>query len=228
MISINIIAILVGSACFILSKFHTHKSIYLLTIALITSLIFILPKEIVNYKIYAFFGQLSVTSLALLSCFIIQSMSNIQPIITSKEKRILCVLISAAALVFYPLALGLTTFDPYSLGFEPKILSLVLAAIAFPLLYFGFLKITAIIAVTLIAFNYSTFTSNNLWDYLLDPVLAIYCINFCIKGLTTNYLIGNKTNENIWLAVFSSFSAIHNHNNFLFTYIQSFKSAVLH
>jgi len=197
MISINIIAILVGSACLILSKFHIHKSVYLLTITLITSLIFILPREIINYKVYAYFGQLSITSLALLSCFIIQSMFNIQPIITSKEKQTLCALIGATALVFYPLALGLTTFDPYSFGFQPKTLSLVLALIAIPLISFGFLKIATIIAVTLIAFNYSTFTSNNLWDYLIDPLLAIYCIGFCIKGLTTNYLLGNKTNENI-------------------------------
>jgi len=197
MISINIIAILVSSLCFILPKFHINKSVQLLIITLITSLIFILPKEIINHNIHAFFGQLSITSLALLSCFIIQSMFNLQPIITSKEKQTLCVLIGATAFVFYPLALGLTAFDPYSLGFQPKTLSLVLALTAIPFLFFGFLKITAIIAVTLTAFNYSILTSNNLWDYLIDPLLAIYCIGFCIKGLTTNYLMDNKTNENI-------------------------------
>ena len=197
MISINIIAILAGGTCFILSIFHPRKSIYILTIALITSLIFILPKEIINYKIYAFFGHLSITSLAILFCFIIQSMFNIQPIITLTEKKFLYVLIGATALIFYPLALGLTTFDPYSLGFEPKTLSLALALIATPLLYFGFLKIATIVAAGIIAFNYSLFTSTNLWDYLIDPPLAIYCIIFCTKELATNHLMSKKTNENM-------------------------------
>lgn len=195
MTSINLIAIIAGTACFFLSIINSQKIAYLLTTTLIISIVLILPEEIINHKIYALFGQLSITSLALLYGFIIQSTLNIKPIIKSNEKTVLCILIATTALIFYPLALGLTKFDPYSLGYDPKQLSFAIALTAIGFVSFGFLKITTIIAIALTAFNYSILISNNLWDYLIDPLLATYCVGFCLKKLVRSFLTGNKNDE---------------------------------
>lgn len=80
------------------------------------------------------------------------------------------------AIVFYPLALGFGMFDPYALGYGS--LGLLIAATIFAVIcgVAGWVKGVWILSLAMIAWTVRWHESANLWDYLLDPFLAIYCI----------------------------------------------------
>lgn len=75
-------------------------------------------------------------------------------------------------ILFYVLALGSWGFDPYSYGYQPWALFVALAAWvtwrgrAAP-------GITLLLGLDLTLYSLHALTSDNLWDYLVDPVLMI-------------------------------------------------------
>ncbi|MEI7457084.1 MAG: hypothetical protein WCK93_10220 [Nitrosomonadales bacterium] len=89
--------------------------------------------------------------------------------------------ISLAALALYPFALGIGMYDPYRLGYGDTgflgglLLAALLAwALRYPL-------ITLIISLAVLGWSAGWYESNNLWDYLLDPWVAIYALGVLIK-----------------------------------------------
>lgn len=77
----------------------------------------------------------------------------------------------AAALVFYPLALGYSTFDPYGAGycgFWPLLLAL---AVAVWLWYGRQYTWLLIVGIDLAAYGVGLFA--NLWNALFDPLLLV-------------------------------------------------------
>ncbi len=97
------------------------------------------------------------------------------------SKYTLFFIIALAALGLYPMALGIGYFDPYRLGygnpwFMGGLLLLALAAC------FRRLPLVAlVIALAVLAWGVGWYESNNLWDYLLDPLLAIYAIGALVR-----------------------------------------------
>ena len=87
------------------------------------------------------------------------------------------------ALMFYPLALGLGMFDPYVWGYGS--LGFLIGVVLFALLcgLFGWTKGVWIFAIAIIAWAGHLHESTNLWDYLLDPLLALWAIITCIRIL---------------------------------------------
>ena len=79
--------------------------------------------------------------------------------------------------MLYPLALGLTPWDPYDLGYRP----VLLACLLFPLILAAVIRERYLVAGSLmaaiLAFSLSLLESSNLWDYLLDPCLAVYTLS---------------------------------------------------
>lgn len=89
--------------------------------------------------------------------------------------------IAIIALIFYPLALGLGMIDPYAWGYGS--IPLLIAVLIFALIC-GLANWTQgvwIIALAIIAWAFGLQESTNLWDYLLDPFLAIWAI-FSVVG----------------------------------------------
>lgn len=91
--------------------------------------------------------------------------------------------VATIAFCFYPFALGLGMTDPYAWGY---------GSIAFlvAVLFFGLVcgltnwsKGVWIIAIAIIAWAAHWHESANLWDYLLDPFLAIWALIACIGML---------------------------------------------
>ena len=91
--------------------------------------------------------------------------------------------VAIIAFCFYPFALGLGMTDPYAWGY---------GSIAFlvAVLFFGLVcglanwsKGVWIIAIAIIAWAAHWHESANLWDYLLDPFLAIWALIACIGML---------------------------------------------
>jgi hypothetical protein len=84
--------------------------------------------------------------------------------------------IALLAIVFYPLALGFGMLDPYAWGYGS--IGLLISVILFAILcgLAGWTKGVWILSVAIIAWAAHWHESANLWDYLLDPFLAIWAL----------------------------------------------------
>ena len=84
------------------------------------------------------------------------------------------------ALCFYPFALGLGMVDPYAWGYGS--IAFLVAVLFFALVcgLASWTKGVWIIAIAILAWTAHWHESANLWDYLLDPFLAIWAICACI------------------------------------------------
>ena len=119
-------------------------------------------------------GDLSITTLVLLWFALLRPWCNCG--VTAAPRHAILILIALAALAFYPMALGAVAYDPYRLGYgDPLFVSaLLLAALA---AWFSKLALIALcIAFATLAWAVGWYESNNLWDYLLDPFVAIHAL----------------------------------------------------
>lgn len=86
----------------------------------------------------------------------------------------ICVLV--IGLVFYPLTIGLTTFDPYDLGYR----GLALPALMLILLAVGWIArvsdIACWVGLAALLFLLDAYGSRNLWDYLIFPVDVVFAV----------------------------------------------------
>jgi hypothetical protein len=80
------------------------------------------------------------------------------------------------AIVFYPLALGLGMLDPYAWGYGS--IGFLISVITFAILcgLAGWTKGVWIFSIAIIAWAAHWHESANLWDYLLDPFLAVWAL----------------------------------------------------
>ena len=86
------------------------------------------------------------------------------------------VAVALIAIAFYPLALGLGMLDPYAWGYGSIgfLIATIFFAIACGLA--GWTKGVWILSIAIIAWTLHWHESANLWDYLLDPFLAIWAL----------------------------------------------------
>lgn len=77
-------------------------------------------------------------------------------------------------LLFYPTALGLGTFDPYALGYQPWMLLAAITPVAGALWWRGQHVWLIILAIDLAGYASGLFA--NLWDALFDPLLFLLAL----------------------------------------------------
>ena len=120
-------------------------------------------------------GDLSITTLVLIGCALLRPGFACVGNETS-NRRSLLTLVVLIALLFYPLSMGLTAFDPYRLGYgDPQfVAALLLAALA--AWFWKHHLIASCISLATLAWATGWYESGNLWDYLLDPFLSIYAL----------------------------------------------------
>ena len=97
--------------------------------------------------------------------------------------------IAVIATVFYPLALGVGMMDPYAWGYGS--IGLLIAVLIFAVAcgVANWTRGVWILAIAIIAWSVHWHESTNLWDYLLDPFLAIWALWAVL------YAIGQKRKE---------------------------------
>lgn len=93
----------------------------------------------------------------------------------SRQRLTLLTLFGALGLFLYPAALGIGPFDPYRLGFSPRPMILIVGLLALVLLLLRNMLGALMLTLATLAFGLSALASNNYWDYLLDPFVAVYC-----------------------------------------------------
>ena len=120
-------------------------------------------------------GDLSITTLVLLFGVLFNPWCNYFTGNVGSRQRLL-VLIALAALVFYPMALGVGAYDPYRLGYGDPIFLSALALLALAAWFWKFPLIAMCISLATLAWSVSWYESGNLWDYLLDPFVSVYAL----------------------------------------------------
>ena len=127
-------------------------------------------------------GDLSISTLLILTVALVRSLSGYL-LAEESNRHAMLKAIAIIAILFYPLALGISMFDPYRLGYGNLWFMAALLGLAVwsSLRYSAFFAICIALAVA--AWSIGWYESPNLWDYLLDPWLAIYAFAVQAKYL---------------------------------------------
>ncbi len=120
-------------------------------------------------------GDLSITSMVLLWCALSRPWS-LCVAADFNQRYVLLALIALAALILYPMALGFGIFDPYRLGYGNWQMVSVLLLVALTAWFWKYHQVALCIALATLAWSIGWYESGNLWDYLLDPFVAIYAL----------------------------------------------------
>lgn len=125
-------------------------------------------------QLRTYIGDLSVASLVLLGWATLSRFGV--PLAGARDRLASLALFAGLAVLLYPAALGLSYADPYQLGFEPRPMLLVLGLLcAVLIVQRSWLGALALVLATL-AFALRLGASENYWDYLIDPYLALYSL----------------------------------------------------
>ncbi|MEI6632567.1 MAG: hypothetical protein WCP22_01980 [Chlamydiota bacterium] len=127
-------------------------------------------------------GDLSVTTLALLLAASLAAAGG-GPILRDPDRALLFAAVALAGLVLYPTAAGFTPFDVYHLGYRPFGLVCGVLAVSLWAWVSGRRAAALIPLVALAAFDLHAIESGNLWDYLLDPLVALYACGWWLQRI---------------------------------------------
>jgi len=129
------------------------------------------------------FGPLSAATLVMLG-------KNLYATVVDWEKQrwpssALLVCLVAIGVAFYPLTFGLTSFDPYELGYR----GFAVPAMMLVLVVIGWrtrvADILCWVALATLLYMFGAYDSRNLWDYLIvpfDPIYAVAALALRIVG----------------------------------------------
>ena len=120
-------------------------------------------------------GDLSITTLLLLLRSVLRPVLGWGPI-EPRSRLSLQTAVATGGLALYPLTLSSGALDPYRVGYaDPWFLgSLLLLAVAAWLLGLDLLALCLALAV--LAWAVGWYESQNLWDYLLDPLVTSWAV----------------------------------------------------
>ena len=128
-------------------------------------------------------AELSVTTTLLLLTLAWRRLRGLKPTLLPRVRAPLR-WFALFALLFYPLSMGASAWDPYRLGYTPDLLLIAVFALMLWCWYRRMLALALGLAMATVLFAMDGLTSHNYWDYLFDPLLAVFGLNLLIrKGL---------------------------------------------
>ena len=126
--------------------------------------------------------DLSITSLFLLCLFIATAYTG-EAYLADQNRQTVYRSVLLGAVLLYPLALGLTPYDSYALGYGSPIMFIGLALFAYYLLWRRAYVVLGLLLVAIVAYLVGILNSDNLWDYLMDPWVFFVAVFDSIKRL---------------------------------------------
>ncbi|WP_411880224.1 hypothetical protein [Polaromonas sp. YR568] len=126
-------------------------------------------------------SDLSISFVAIACLGMCQRLSGAR-LVDGRERALVNVAFAAGALFLYPLALGWGDWDAYRLGWGSVGLWAVLLVLSLACWAKGFRLLPFLVALALLAWVAGALESTNLWDYLIDPWLAVAAIFQCIRS----------------------------------------------
>ena len=118
-------------------------------------------------------ADLSITTIVMLIAGCYASVFG-RTVVNATENVAAGSLLVAGGVFLYPMSLGWSSFDPYQFGYYPTLLGTLLSALVLIALFKDFFLITTCLLACLLAYSYRLLDSNNLWDYLIDPLAVVY------------------------------------------------------
>ncbi|AAZ34992.1 hypothetical protein QCD83_19280 [Pseudomonas savastanoi pv. phaseolicola] len=118
--------------------------------------------------------DLAISSLVVLGWLTLQRLGVLRPMAVSR-RWVMLLVFAVLALTLYPATLGLTYFDPYRWGYNPRPMIIIVAVIALGLVLMRNALAVVMLAAATLAFTFRIKPSENYWDYLIDPLLALCC-----------------------------------------------------
>ena len=119
----------------------------------------------------SFNANFSITLTSILFSKIIETSFGIK--LLDKNAFLTCWIFSlTAGVILYPMALGLSRFDPYQAGWGFSWLFVALFGVTIMLLIMKN-RFAVVLIAAISAYNLRLLESTNLWDYLVDPLIVM-------------------------------------------------------
>jgi len=118
-------------------------------------------------------GDLSVTTVLLLGRGLLRPVLG-WAAIDARSRLALQILVAAGGLALYPMAFGLGPLDPYRLGYASPWFLAGLLALAVAAGLRRLTLVTWCLALAVLGWAVGATESRNLWDYLVDPLVAAW------------------------------------------------------
>ncbi|KAA0963668.1 hypothetical protein [Pseudomonas sp. ANT_H12B] len=157
----------------VLPSFGLQKTARIALLAALLAVSFI-PLDGLSLAAYlrSYIDDLAITSMVFMAWGCLRRLEILPP---ARSKTSVLVLFAAMALVLYPATLGLSDLDPYRLGYSPRPMLIVFALLTLGLFYLRNGLAVVMLASATLAFIAGIKPSQNYWDYLIDPLLGLYC-----------------------------------------------------
>lgn len=126
-------------------------------------------------------SDLSISLVAIACLGMYRRLRGLAPV-APRERMALSLAFAAGALFLYPLALGWGDWDAYRLGWGSPAFWAALLALSLACWGAGLRLLPMLVVLALLAWVAGALESTNLWDYLIDPWLALAAIFQCIKS----------------------------------------------
>lgn len=148
-----------------------------------------------------FVGDLSISTLGLLvwgmGCFL----WAYHPAENIRQQKPVYGFLAVAGLWLYPLSMGMTHYDPYVLGYAPRYLGLILLGLALYSSWKKYYLALLLLCAVVFAYGIGFLPSQNLWNYLIDPLVCLYAIGwwifYAILAFSRNFTLCKKSrNQN--------------------------------
>ena len=166
--------VLLGFVLLSTFRFTARWRPWLLPVLVVVSVIPINELPLAAY-VRSFTDDLAISTLVLLGWVALSRLGVVQPLARPHQVQML-LLFGLLSLVLYPATLGLTYFDPYRLGFNPRPMIVLVAVAALLMLWLRTALAVWMLVIGTLAFALRLKASENYWDYLVDPLLASYCV----------------------------------------------------
>lgn len=166
--------VLLGFVLLSTFRFTARWRPWLLPVLVVVSVIPINELPLAAY-VRSFTDDLAISTLVLLGWVALSRLGVVQPLARPHQVQML-LLFGLLSLVLYPATLGLTYFDPYRLGFNPRPMIVLVAVAALLMLWLRNALAVWMLVMGTLAFALRLKASENYWDYLVDPLLAGYCV----------------------------------------------------
>lgn len=166
--------VLLGFVLFSTFRFTAPWRPWLLPVWVVLSFIPVNELPLAAY-VRSFTDDLAISTLVLLAWVGLCRLGLVQSLGRRHQLQLL-VLFGGLSLVLYPATMGLTYFDPYRWGFNPRPMIVLVGALALLMLALRNRLAVWMLAVGTVAFALRLKASENYWDYLIDPLLMGYCV----------------------------------------------------
>ena len=125
-------------------------------------------------------SDLSITSVAL-ACLGLRERLSGSFVQRSRDVTAVLLLVALASFLLYPLALGWGDWDAYRPGWGAPGMWVVLLCISLLAWAAGLRLLPTLVGLALLAWTAGVLESTNVWDYLMDPWLAVFAIFHCVS-----------------------------------------------